>query len=214
MNKNKNTILIIAASAVVVLIAIIAIALGSCSKDDKGAQETTALRVVNESGNQDETIDAKIKFRDFDFSMSIKQVKAFEDGMNDTLADPTISSSEPQEGSNEPVYTYIMYRFNPEDVPTFFGTKVLADNPNACLTYVFEGKKMIEVRVQYGAVDASAYDAVVANNNSQFGNATYSREYSNSSKNSWWKTKKGTLEVIYQFSDANNTGMFAYYRAK
>lgn len=79
---------------------------------------------------------------------------------------------------------------------------------SASLVYVFKDNKLIEVRWQYGKLDASAYDSIIADASSQFGPATYSREYSNGYKESWWRTKDVLISFLYQ-----DSGISIYYKS-
>lgn len=163
-------------------------------------QVTTKLTIVSENGNQEETIKKAIKLRKIDFSKTIEEIKAFEKKQKDTLDNPS-------EATSEDGYTYLSYSFSPENPATFFGVQVAASDANAMLTYVFHNDLLIEVRIQYGNVGSTVYNTIVAANNTTYGNATYSRSYSNGTQQSWWKTKNLTLDVICQ-----NNSVIAYYR--
>lgn len=113
----------------------------------------------------------------------------------------------PAEAKSQDGYTYLSYTFNSENPATFFGVQVASSDVNAMLTYVFKGDNLIEVRIQYGNVGSSVYNTIVQTNNANYGNATYSRSYSNGTQESWWKTKDITLDVICQ-----NECVIAYYR--
>lgn len=205
---DKN-LLYIGVFTIVIVIAIIAIfAIKSSTENNQAdsgannanAQATTKLTIVSENGNQNETIKESIKFRKVDFSKTIKKVKAFEAKQEDTLDNPSEAKS--QDG-----YTYLSYKFNTKKPATFFGVQVAAKDANSMLTYVFKDNKLIEVRIQYGNVGSSVYNTIVSANNNNYGTATYSRQYSNGTQQSWWKTKNITLDIIFQ-----NGSVIAYYR--
>lgn len=205
---DKNLLYIGVFTVAIIIIVIAVLALKPSSKNNiptnaggnNVTQTATALSVINENGDQKATLDKSIKVRKIDFSKTVKQVKAFEAKQKDTLDNPSEAKS--QDG-----YTYITYRFNPEKPAMFFGAQVAAADSSSMLTYVFKNESLIEVRIQYGAIGATAYDTIVASNNSTYGQATYSRTYNNGTKQSWWKTKTTTLDVIFQ-----DQGIVAYYR--
>lgn len=128
------------------------------------------------------------------------EIKALESKSDDTLDNPDDSSS--VDG-----YTYLTYSFNGKNDPTAFGTVANVSDASASLVYVFKDNKLIEVRWQYGKLDASAYDSIIADASSQFGPATYSREYSNGYKESWWRTKDVLISFLYQ-----DSGISIYYK--
>ena len=206
IDKNLLYIGIFTIAIIIIVIAVLAIKPSSNSNTPVNAvgnnatQAATALSIVNENGNQEAILDKSIKVRKIDFSKTVEEVKAFEAKQKDTLDNPSEAKS--QDG-----YTYVTYRFNPENPATFFGTQVAAADSSSMLTYVFKNDALIEVRIQYGAIGSTAYDAIVASNNTTYGQATYSRSYNNGTKQSWWKTKDATLDVIFQ-----NQGIVAYYR--
>ncbi|WP_448902813.1 hypothetical protein [Eubacterium sp.] len=156
--------------------------------------------VQNENGDQTEIADSEINFRNISFASSMNEIKALESKSNDTLDNPDDSSS--ADG-----YTYLTYSFNGKNDPTAFGTVANVSDASASLVYVFKNDKLIEVRWQYGKLDASAYDSIIADASSQFGPATYSREYSNGYKESWWRTKDVLISFLYQ-----DSGISIYYK--
>lgn len=156
--------------------------------------------VQNESGDQTEIADSEINFRNISFASSMDEIKALESKSDDTLDNPDDSSS--ADG-----YTYLTYSFNGKNDPTAFGTVANVSDASASLVYVFKNDKLIEVRWQYGKLDASAYDSIIADASSQFGPATYSREYSNGYKESWWRTKDVLISFLYQ-----DSGISIYYK--
>ena len=157
--------------------------------------------VQNESGDQTGIADSEINFRNISFASSMDEIKALESKSDDTLDNPDDSSS--VDG-----YTYLTYSFNGKNDPTAFGTVANVSDASASLVYVFKDNKLIEVRWQYGKLDASAYDSIIADASSQFGPATYSREYSNGYKESWWRTKDVLISFLYQ-----DSGISIYYKS-
>lgn len=84
---------------------------------------------------------------------------------------------------------------------------VAPSDPNALLQYVFFNDKLLEIRIQYGSLGETSYETILSDITKKYGGATYSREYSNGNKESWWKTKSITLTAYYQ-----NEGVSVYYR--
>lgn len=203
-SSNRSTIYIAIITGIIVLVAVIFLATRGGSNgsgnSNNGTTTPAPISVVNEEGNQEETIKAKIAVRDIKFGKTIKQVKKAEKKLEDTLDNPSAATSE--DG-----YTYLTYKFNPETTPNFFGTDVLVTDNMAMLVYVFYQDSLIEVRIQYGSIGNAAYEHIVAYNNNEFGKATYSRSYSNGTKQSWWKTNNKHLDVICQNGD-----VVVYYR--
>lgn len=204
-SSNKSSLYIAIITGLLILVAIIYFATreNSSSPVNNTNNSTTTpapLSIIDEEGNQDETIKADIAIRDIEFGRTIKQIKNMENKLEDTLDNPTSATS--KDG-----YTYLTYMFNPETKSNFFGADVLATDSSSMLVYVFYKDSLIEVRIQYGYIGFDAYNAIVAHNNNTYGKATYSRSYSNGTKQSWWKTEDVLLDVICQ-----NGGAVAYYR--
>lgn len=203
---DKNLLYIGVFTIIIIVVIVAVLAINSSNNNNSkntganNAQATTGLSVVAENGDKNKTIDTSITVRKINFSKNLKKVKSFEAKQKDTLANPTVATSE--DG-----YTYLSYKFNPKKPATFFGTQVAASDPASMLTYVFKDNNLIEVRIQYGNIGVAGYNSIVASNNSTYGNATYSRTYSNETQQAWWKTKKITLDVICQ-----NGEVIAYYR--
>lgn len=202
--KNKNKLYIGAFSLILVVIIILIFkGCDSSNNSTTSNKETTTpepISIVSEEGDQNATIDANIEIRDVKFSKKIKAIKKYESKRDDTLDNPSTATSE--DG-----YTYLSYTYNPEKLPTFFGTQPTGTGVGSMLTYVFYQDKLIEVRIQYGEVGEASYNNIVTNINNTYGNATYSRSYSNGAKYSWWKTDEVTLDAIYQ-----DQGVVVYYR--
>lgn len=202
-SNKKNLTYIIGFSLIIVAIIIIIIAVKnhkSNNTNDTAATTVAPISVVKESGNQDETIKGKLEFRDVKFGTSIKKIKAYEEKQDDTLGEP--SQAESEDG-----YTYLNYSFNKDKVPSFWGAQVGSAETGAMLTYVFYNKKLIEVRLQYGSIGTSNYAGIVSSITAKFGNATYSRAYSNGSEDTWWKTDKYTMQALSQ-----DDQIMVYYR--
>lgn len=210
VDRNLLYIGIFTVAIIVVVVAVLALKPSSestnttvtnnANANNAATPDVTKLSIINEDGNQNATLNKSIKFRKIEFSKTIEDIKAFEAKQKDTLDNPSEASS--QDG-----YTYLSYKFNTENPATFFGTQVAAADASSMLTYVFKDDALIEVRIQYGAVGSTAYDTIVAANNATYGEATYSRIYNNGTKQSWWKTKKVTLDIIFQ-----DQSIVAYYR--
>ena len=187
-NKHIAEIITIALLAIVLIFFVV-----QCSRNKNESSSTSGtiaasssysgttvppVVVQNESGDQTEIADSEINFRNISFASSV-------DG-----------------------YTYLTYSFNGKNDPTAFGTVANVSDASASLVYVFKDNKLIEVRWQYGKLDASAYDSIIADASSQFGPATYSREYSNGYKESWWRTKDVLISFLYQ-----DSGISIYYKS-
>jgi hypothetical protein len=205
---DKNKIYIGVFSIILILVIILILAIKGCfnSSTDTNSNTTAvataeAVSVVSEEGDQSETLSANIQLRDVDFSKKIKAIKKYEAKQDGTEGEPTIATS--ADG-----YTYLTYSFSSDNAPAFFGTQVLPDDVGAMLVYVFHNKSLIELRVQYGNIGKDGYTNIVSTINSTYGDATYSRAYSNGTEESWWKTDDVVLDVIYQ-----DSGVIAYYRA-
>ena len=209
--KSDKNVLYIAIFSIILIIALIAIFATKCKKDDNNSnsQGTTnkapAVAINSEFGDQMATIEAKINIpsRKVDFSESIDEIMKSENKKDDTLE--LDEDYEPAKSSDG--YTYLMYKFNNVNAPEFFGTQIATSDEDAMLTYVFFNDILTEIRVQYGSVGLDAFDNIVEEITSSYGQPTYSRSYSNGSQESWWKTEKITLDIIYQ--DAK---VILYYR--
>ena len=197
--KNKNLLYIGIATAIILII-ILALALRGCHSKNE-PQPTSVMSVIDEKGNQNATIATEVKVRKISFDKTKKQIMAFEKKQKDTLDNPSESTSSDD-------YTYLSYKFNPKNPASFFGAKVLPDDPSAMLTYVFHKKQLIEVRIQYGKIGKSSYNSMVSYNMAEYGESSYSRTYSNGTDESWWRTSKATLDVLCQDDD-----VIVYYRS-
>lgn len=215
MSNNKKTdknILYIGIFTLILVIALIAIFATKCRQDGTDTNSSQgktnkapAVDINSENGDQEATIEAKINLpsRKVDFSESIKEIMKFEAKQEDTLE--LDEDYEPAKSSDG--YTYLMYEFNNVNAPKFFGTQVDTSDSDAMLTYVFYEDTLTEVRVQYGSVGLDAFDSILKNISGSYGQPTYSRSYSNGSQESWWKTEKVTLDIIYQ-----DEKVILYYR--
>lgn len=206
-NKHITEIITIALLAIVLIFFVV-----QCSRNKNESSSTSGtiaasssysgttvppVVVQNESGDQTEIADSEINFRNISFASSMDEIKALESKADDTLDNPDDSSS--ADG-----YSYLTYSFNGKNDPTAFGTVVNVSDASASLVYVFKDNKLIEVRWQYGKLD----DSIIADASSQFGPATYSREYSNGYKESWWRTKDVLISFLYQ-----DSGISIYYKS-
>lgn len=209
-NADKNKLYIGIFSLVIIIIIIIVFSFKGCSDKNSptgqnagsnSAPSAKSVSIVSEQGAQNSTLKADFNVRGIKFSNKIKDVKKLESNQKDTIGEPSVAKS--QDG-----YTYLTYTFSKENIPEFFGTKVQSADTNSMLVYVFRNNELVEVRIQYGKIGKDAYNNIVANINTTYGNATYSRTYSNGTEESWWKTKKTTLDLMYQ-----DTGAIIYYRA-
>lgn len=209
--ENKQTVdknlIYIGLFSLIIVIALIAIMCTKCSDGNSNTGNNAAVAttkksiyVQSENGDKNGTIDADIKLRDISFSKSINKIKKYESKQKDTVGEPSIAES--QDG-----YTYLTYKFDSSNPPAFFGTTVSTQESSALLVYVFRNDKLIEVRFQYGNIGPDAYNSIVSNIASTYGQSTYSRTYSNGAQESWWKTKDITLDVICQ-----DLSVIAYYR--
>lgn len=204
-DNNKLYIAIFTAIIVVAIIVILIVKSGSGDNNaDSSASKATAapVSVVATEGSINETIKTTIKsFRKVKFGKSHTEIQKYEKKQKDTL-DGNYASAP------DGTAAYLTYRFNTENTPEFFGTRVLADDSNSLLEYVFDkDDKMYEIRLQYGHLSEDVYHTIVSNITGTYGNATFSRTYSHGSKEHWWKTKNFTLTAYYQ-----DTGVSVYLR--
>ncbi len=172
----------------------------------KGNEKSTMkgkISLSDEKGHPNKTVDknTKISFQNIKLGQSFQKIKEMEKDSDTTLGDPQISTSE--DG-----YTYLTYKFNTTTTPNLFGTDILTTSNSSMLVYVFYQDKLIEVRIQYGAIGTNGYNSIIQYCTDAYGAPTYSRSYSNGATQSWWKTKKNWLDVILQ-----NNEVTVYYRA-
>lgn len=207
-SKNHNTLYIIIFSLLIIAAILIVFLIKSNSKDtpktntqsESVSATAGSISIVSESGAQDAVINSKItNARDVKFSKSHTAVEKYEKSQNDTLEG---DYSEATDG-----YSYLTYKFDTANVASFFGTSVSPSDVNSLLQYVFYNDKLIEIRIQYGSLGENAYNSIVSEITDQYGEATYSRTYSNDNKETWWKTKSVTLTAYYQ-----NDGVSVYFR--
>ena len=66
------------------------------------------------------------------------------------------------------------------------------------LVYVFKNKELTEIRVQYGEVGMDQYNNMINTLTNTYGQASFSRSWSDGSKESWWKSKTYTLDAVCQ----------------
>lgn len=208
--KDTNLLYILIFSVVIIVAIIFILSLKSCSNDTPNSntsnnankEVTTAglISVISESGNKAATIKKKISnVRNVEFNKSHEAVDKYEKKQDDTLEGTYAKASDG--------YAYLTYKFDPQNAPMFFGTNVISSDVNSLLQYVFLNDKLSEIRIQYGVVGEAAYNSILSNINKQYGDATYSREFSNGNKECWWKTKTMTLTLYYQ-----DNGVSVYLR--
>lgn len=204
-NTNKNKILIIATTVIIALIVImlIAVSLSKTKKSGttnspKNVTEPATVVVVETSGSQDKVVKKNIQApRKVDFGKTHKAVQKTEKDSKDIGKGNYIASPD---GTT----AYLTYSFSADNAPEFFGTKVNTSTNNALLQYVFDSKdKLYEIRLQYGKLTKDAYDSIVSNISSTYGDATYLRTLSNGSIEKWWNTKTVRLTAYYQESGVN-----------
>lgn len=204
-DNNKLYIAIFTAIIVVAIIVILIVKSGSGDNNaDSSASKATAapVSVVATEGSINETIKTTIKsFRKVKFGRSHTQIQKYEKKQKDTL-DGNYASAP------DGTAAYLTYRFNSENAPEFFGTKVLTNDSNSLLEYVFDkDDKMYEIRLQYGRLSKDVYNTIVSNITGTYGEPTFSRTYSHGSMEYWWKTKNVTLTAYYQ-----DSGVSVYLR--
>ena len=168
-----------------------------CGKKTTEKPTPKPLTVNQKVGNEDATIKAKVNidsYRKIKFGTSIKDIKKSEKKSKDTLKNET----SPQTSSSQDGYTYLAYTYSDKAKKPVFGA---IPSSNGTLTYVFKNKKLKEVRVDYGQLDESAYTSITNFFKEKYGDATFSRTYSNNSKNSWWKTSSVKIDVNYSVAE-------------
>ena len=198
--KDNNKLYIAVFTAVIVL-AIIVVCIVKFSSGDNQADNTSPkataapVSVVATEGSPDETIKKNIRsLRNVKFGKSHTAIQKFEKNNDDTLTGNYAAAS-------DGTAAYLTCKFNTENAPDFFGTKVVPTDVNALLEYVFnKDDQMYEIRLQYGSLSKNVYDSIISNISGIYGKSTYSRTYSHGSVENWWKTKKVTLTAYYQES--------------
>lgn len=198
--KDNNKLYIAVFTAVIVL-AIIVVCIVKFSSGDNQADNTSPkataapVSVVATEGSPNETIKKNIRsLRNVKFGKSHTAIQKFEKNNDDTLTGNYAAAS-------DGTAAYLTYKFNTENAPEFFGTKVVPTDVNALLEYVFnKDDQMYEIRLQYGSLSKNVYDSIISNISGIYGKSTYSRTYSHGSVENWWKTKKVTLTAYYQES--------------
>ena len=206
--KDNNALYILIFTVVVVIgIAVFIFSKNNSSKNDTnnaGAVAnnnagTTALSVVETNGSldgeigEDETIDNYVNFfgdsskkataKDSIFDKNINQVKKFESKRSITLDNPSEASADSSDKGD--TYTYLTYKFNGEKSPAVLGIPV-------------NTKELTEIRVQYGEVGMDQYNNMINTLTNTYGQASFSRSWSDGSKESWWKSKAYTLDAVCQ----------------
>ena len=194
-------------TAVIVAVIIVVLIIKSSSGDNKtgtDAPQVTAapVSVVATEGAPNQTIKTAIKnLRNIKFGKSHAEIQKYENKKDDTLNG---NYSPAPDGTA----AYLTYKFNPENIPEFFGTKVVPNDSNSLLEYVFDkNDKMYEIRLQYGHLSKEEYQTIISNIANAYGEATFSRTYSHGSVEHWWKTQRVTLTAYYQ-----DTGVSLYLR--
>ncbi|MBD9056131.1 MAG: hypothetical protein EGR36_09145 [Eubacterium ventriosum] len=219
--KDNNALYILIFTVVVVIgIAVFIFSKNNSSKNDTnnaGAVAnnnagTTVLSVVETNGSldgeigEDETIDNYVNFfgdsskkataKDSIFDKNINQVKKFESKRSITLDNPSEASADSSDKGD--TYTYLTYKFNGEKSPAVLGIPVNTDSNTCMLVYVFKNKELTEIRVQYGEVGMDHYNNLINTLTNTYGQASFSRSWSDGSKESWWKSKAYTLDAVCQ----------------
>lgn len=204
MSENNNKTLIIGFTAI--LIIIIAIVVIFHKKDST----ETAPVVNNNAGNaavennipdgtkgdMDATINTNISYRDVDFSLSQDEVISREEGLDDSLGEPTISKS--SDG-----YTYIYYASNPSN-PLSYNNISVGTTGAPGLTYVYHNDSLEEVRLQFGQISQDSFNALLAGINTQYGEYTFYRAQSGT-ETYWWKSSGEWLMLT---KDSYSTSLF------
>ena len=215
MSQDKNKLYIIIASALI-LVLVVALILFSGGKSknantssvgNNNAATPAPLKIVSEEGNFDATIEANFEpVRKIEFGTSLKKIQKAEKKRPDT------DDGSYQEAQDNSGYGYLTYGFKADtkNIPSFFGGNVTVSDPTANLVYVLKDKKLIEVRVSYGASSAANYDAMVAANTKTYGKPNLTRSYSNGTKITYWRTKKVMLQLYSQIDQQNKFTVSAY----
>ena len=126
----------------------------------------------------------------------MNQVKKFESKRSITLDNPSEASADSSDKGD--TYTYLTYKFNGEKSPAVLGIPVNTDSNTCMLVYVFKNKELTEIRVQYGEVGMDQYNNMINTLTNTYGQASFSRSWSDGSKESWWKSKAYTLDAVCQ----------------
>lgn len=215
MSQDKNKLYIIIASALILVLVVALIFFTSgkskntnnSSAGNNNVATQAALKIVNEEGNFDATIEANFEpVRKIEFGTSLKKIQKAEKKRKDT------DDGSYQEAQDNSGYGYLTYGFKADakEIPSFFGGNVTVSDPTANLVYVLKDKKLIEVRVSYGASSAANYDAMVDANTKTYGKPNLTRSYSNGTKITYWRTKKVMLQLYSQIDQENKFTVSAY----
>ncbi len=214
LDQNKLYIIIASVAIVLILIAVLAFSKSKNGNTQNGAQnggtpQTTQLSIVNEQGNFESTIEANLEpVRNIKLGTSLKKIQKMEKKQKDT-DNGSITNAEDGSG-----YSYLTYNFIAgATIPQFFGGTVNATDQAANLMYVLKDKKLIEVRINFGASTPDNYDAIVATNTAKYGEPNLVRSYSNGTKTTFWRTKKVMLAAYSQY-DANGSYSISIYYSK
>jgi len=138
----------------------------------------------------------KATAKDSIFDKNINQIKKFESKRSITLDNPSEASADSSDKGD--TYTYLTYKFNGEKSPAVLGIPVNTDSNTCMLVYVFKNKELTEIRVQYGEVGMDQYNNMINTLTNTYGQASFSRSWSDGSKESWWKSKAYTLDAVCQ----------------
>ncbi|MCR5737200.1 MAG: hypothetical protein K6G64_06095 [Eubacterium sp.] len=212
---DQNKLYIIIASAVILLL-VVGFLIFSRSGDktattdgsNPAAVQTTALQLVNENGDFYATIKADVKpVRDIKLGTSLKKIQKMEKKNKDTDEG---SITDAQDGSG---YSYLTYHFvnGSGAAPQFFGGTVNPADPTSGIMYVLKDKKLVEVRVLFGASTPENYDAIVGANTSSYGEPNLVRSYSNGTKTTFWRTKDVMLSLYSQYEANGSYSISIYY---
>lgn len=216
--KDSNALYILIFTVVLVIaIAVFIFSRNNNSKNDNSVvsnnnSSVATLDIVESNGslngkmNDDQTINNYVNFfegsskkttaKDSIFNKNIDQIKKFESKRDITLDNPSEASSEPS--SDGDIYTYLTYKFNRQKSPKILGISINSDSNTCMLVYVFKNKILTEIRVQYGEVGVDQYNILINTLTNTYGQASFSRNWSDGSKESWWKSKLYTLDTVYQ----------------
>lgn len=201
-SKSRKYIIIFSTIAIVIAIAIYAVPhlnnknSGNPSVANSSTQGAAEFIPDATQGSADATIEADISFREIDFSLSKDDIIEKEKNLEDTLDNPSIAES--ADG-----YTYLTFESNP-DKPLGYNNITVANQGNPCLTYVLNNGNLEEVRLQFGSLDSSSLDGLIANLKSQYGENTFYRS-TNGTETYWWKTSDKWLMLT---KDTSGTTIF------
>ena len=209
INGKKSLIYIGAFSLALIVLIVFAISINSDSKKNNNTNNSAVASAVQNNVNNnapmvtrgdDKAIvdaDLKVPARDIDFSMSIDSVKEYEATLDDSTGEASVA-----QGTDG--FKYVTFQSNPDNPIKVYNIPFSNTSPG--LSYVFQNDSFLEVRYQFGFIDETSTNALVAGFKADYGEATFYREFSDS-KTWWWKS-----DSIWLMISKDSAGTTIFYR--